>query len=188
MNKRILPITVIILFLFSSNANAQLNLIGLSASTANINESSSDLNTQLMGLAGFVEFPLQNISAQLEYSYYTPTSKHENNLPEIEDLVTINMYIGKILRHGQQFQIPLHIGGGRTISNGDIKFKNIDIGAKVGARYYFAPRFAVFSNVSANYVLASDFTYTNKMGISETSDLKPLLVHLNFGIAFSYLK
>jgi hypothetical protein len=188
MKKTILSI-LIFTFLLSSNISmAQLNMAGVSASFANINDSTSDLNTNLIGLNGFIEFPVQGISTRIEYSYFVPTNSNKDNLPKIEQLSFAHLYLGKVLRQGQRFQIPLYIGAGNYNSKGDIKFDNWDIGAKIGGRMYVTPRVAIFADVSAHYILATDFTYTNKMGIEETSNLKPITTHINFGVTFSYLK
>ncbi len=167
---------------------AQLNLAGASASIANLNDNTSELNTNFIGGNAFIEFPIQTFSTRAEYSYYVPTSTDKDNLPKIDQMSIIHLYIGKVLRQGQRFQIPLYIGGGKYDSEGDINFDNWDIGAKLGARLYVSPRVAVFADFSAHYVLATDFTYTNILGVEETADLKPISTHLNIGVAISYLK
>lgn len=179
---------IIILFTVSNTCFAQLNLAGGSGSIANVNDNTSELNTNLLGINAFIEIPIQTFSARAEYSFYSPTSSDKDNLPKIDELSFVQLYAGKVLRQGQRFQIPLFVGGGKYNSKGDIKFDSWDIGAKIGARMYVAPRVAVFLDLSAHYILATDFTYTNNLGIEETSDLSPITTHLNFGVAYSYIK
>ena len=178
----------VLFLLFSNMSEAQLNLVGISASYANISDNTSELNTNLKGFNLSIELPVKTFLTRLEYSYFTPSGASENNLPKIDQIYFAQVYIGKIIKQGQRLQFPLFIGAGKYLSKGNIKFDNWDIGARAGARFYIAPRVAIFADASVHYLLAPDFTYTNNKGMEETSDLNPICTHLHIGVAFSYLK
>lgn len=185
---RILIISILSIFLLPKSSSAQLNVGGGSASIAILNDDKSGLNTRFMGLNGFIELPIKTYSLHAGYSYYIPIEPDKDNLPQIEELSVIHFYLGKVFRQGQRFQIPLYVGSGKYDSKGDINFDNWSVAAKLGGRLYISSRIALFTEASANYIIAPNFTYTNAIGIEETSNLNPIKIQLNIGVAYSYLK
>ena len=187
--KKIKIVSIILVFTFCCQGiSAQLNLLGASTSIAHINDNVSGLKTNLKGLNAFVEIPLQTYSIRAEYSYYVPMGCQIDNMQMLDQLSILHLYGGKVLGQGHRFQFPVFVGLGRYISKGDLNFKNLDVGAKLGIRMYLTSRISLFTDLSAHFIFAPKFNYIDNMGMRQTSNLAPLSAHLNIGVAYTYSK
>ena len=83
-------------------------------------------------------------------------------------------------------QIPIFFGVGKTLSRGDVNFKNNNIAGKIGARYYLSASLSMYAEASIHYTFANNFSYTSSSGIVEVADVKPVLPQLSIGFAYCY--
>ena len=183
-------LTFSILILSTNNAltQSQLKVGGLSGSFGHIFNNESNLSTNLVGLIGSVEYPVKGISMRVEYGYFVPTESHKNNIPELEDIANINFYIGNIIRKGEPLQFPFFVGVGKTFSKGDLTIEAWGATARAEMRYYFSPRIALFTGVSANYAFASNQVYLDELGIEKTSNLNLIIPQFHIGVIYCYQK
>lgn len=166
-------------------SNAQDRLGGLSASYANITAEKAGLNTDFIGFTASYELIENGFSIRGEYGFFRPEPSEQNKLPQISKLTIAQVYFGKIVRPRKTLQIPIYIGAGYYGSQGDINFGNFSAGGRAGLRLNLSGRFVVFSELSAHYILADDFSYQDIFGTRVTDDLDPIATHIHVGIGLS---
>ena len=189
MKNTIILISLFCFFLLSKKISAQqLKVISVGGTIAHFYEETAGLQMNLVGITGAVEYPVKTISLRAEAVYIVPTEVDAEKLPEIKRVFNLNAYVGKIIGKGTQFQIPVFVGVGKTTSEGDMKLKNSNVGARLGLRYYLTPIIAFFSDASVQYTFAKKFTYVNDSGTKETANLSPIMPQLSIGFVYCYRK
>ena len=145
MIKRQSFLLILLSFIGASSLFAQYNTAGISGAGAYYLANEIEINREMFGLHGFIEFPVNTTSIRFGVNYLSRIGEEASHqIADISTLTTINVMFGKVINEGAIVQFPLFIGGCLFVPNGRFSFlesketnSTFGLAGSVGLRIYF---------------------------------------------------